>query len=1101
MSTKHECLTTPSMSYNFQLVSATIEDRLPDALPDGFDRSILLEDDFLDTVEPEKIDKRVDNAAVAFLFGRMADKRSICVRVEGVRPKLFFDCEGISFVDLKLELQSEVQRELSDASAGLHIEVKRFANFNGFEPDETTASGRKLHNYYQVEYPSVRAWRKAVNLRKEDDTAIREAHKANLPIPERKWRLAHEYNVDPMTRFIREHKLISGGWNVVTDTFSPKGIVTTCDVEVEAHASGIRGLKDRFDMAPYTVMYYDLETLSLDPENGGIIQVSLVFECQDKVEKHCVCLKNVSPLEGIILHCVPSEEALLRRVRRVVLSKDPDMVVAYNGVNFDNKFLAIRAEARHAAREKVNSFFYLSRFALRPSRLRELSLASSGMGDNKFDYIDVVGRATIDFFVKFKVDEPSEISWSLSHFTRKYIPGEDKEDMDYREIPILQAGSDDDRRRLASYCVHDSYLLHLLNKTRNIIVIILQFAQVFGVLPEWVYFRGQQVRFISQLLEAVRTLEALPLLIQTPPNGFVGMFDSEGFEGATVNEPLTGFYDEDPIATLDWKSLYPSIMLAHNLCHSTHVTREDLRALEGVVAHRVRTLGVHWKEVKRSDVEDSELLDDPKLRGILQKRRREAMINDKEGVSSAKRRKFTITKNEYESMDLALNSKTLVKLDDSPPPLEEEEGDNEAVYVQPYGEHTTYFTTKHRGILPTILENLLTERVRCKKEMKKNAKKAKELKETDPAQAALHAAMADVFDGRQLAVKVSANSVYGACGAGATGKCPNKDVSETVTFEGRETMVILKEILQDKYPGIVVIYGDTDSVMVKFDGVGSEISKCAKLAQEAADHVTEEFARRGYPDMILEFEKIFYPYLLLKKKRYIGLKYEPDGDDMICKGIDAKGVETERKDTLPFLKTIYMDVRNALMHNKDAIAAYEALEKHLWRLIRDEVPFEQLIMSKGLKSSYADPSTQVQCCVNEKKRKREPGSESAVGDRVWYVIVNGPDKAKTTELAEDPDYVQKNGLKLNRLWYFEHAILKPMSSLFSHIKKVNADKLFETVIAELKREKVGGTSLRGLVDAGASSSSSADPLLAPGKKHHVPRPPPPPVKRKKGGPR
>ena len=99
-----------------------------------------------------------------------------------------------------------------------------------------------------------------------------------------------------------------------------------------------------------------------------------------------------------------------------------------------------------------------------------------------------------------------------------------------------------------------------------------------------------------------------------------------------------------------------------------------------------------------------------------------------------------------------------------------------------------------------------------------------------------------------------------------------------------------------------------------------------------------------------------------------------------------------------------------------------------------------------------------------------------MGDRL-YVIVNGPDKAKTTELAEDPDYVQKNGLKLNRLWYFEHAIQRPMH-LCSHIKKVNADKLFETVIAELKREKVGGTSLRGLVDTGASSSS-ADPLLVP----------------------
>jgi DNA polymerase delta subunit 1 len=247
--------------------------------------------------------------------------------------------------------------------------------------------------------------------------------------------------------------------------------------------------------------------------------------------------------------------------------------------------------------------------------------------------------------------------------------------------------------------------------------------------------------------------------------------------------------------------------------------------------------------------------------------------------------------------------------------------------------------------------------------------------------------------------------------------------------------------------------------------------------------------------MILEFEKIFFPYLLLKKKRYIGLKYEPDGDDMICKGIDAKGVETERKDTLPFLKKIYIDVRDELMHNKDAHAAFKRLEEHLWRLIRDEVPFEELILSKGLRSTYKDASTQVQCCVNEKKRKREPGSESAVGDRVWYVIVNGPDKAKTTELAEDPDYARKNGLKLNRLWYFEHAIRTPMASLFSHIKQVNAEKLFEVVAAELKREKVGGSSLRGFVDTGSSSSS--DPLIAPGQKRRILIPPPPPVKRKK----
>lgn len=44
----------------------------------------------------------------------------------------------------------------------------------------------------------------------------------------------------------------------------------------------------------------------------------------------------------------------------------------------------------------------------------------------------------------------------------------------------------------------------------------------------------------------------------------------EQFEGATVIEPVRGYY-RNPIATLDFSSLYPSIMIAHNLCYTTLV--------------------------------------------------------------------------------------------------------------------------------------------------------------------------------------------------------------------------------------------------------------------------------------------------------------------------------------------------------------------------------------------------------------------------------------------------------------------------------------------------------------------------------------------------
>lgn len=56
---------------------------------------------------------------------------------------------------------------------------------------------------------------------------------------------------------------------------------------------------------------------------------------------------------------------------------------------------------------------------------------------------------------------------------------------------------------------------------------------------------------------------------------------NDEFVGATVIEPMRGFYNE-PIATLDFSSLYPSIMMAHNLCYTTLLTPEAISANRGI---------------------------------------------------------------------------------------------------------------------------------------------------------------------------------------------------------------------------------------------------------------------------------------------------------------------------------------------------------------------------------------------------------------------------------------------------------------------------------------------------------------------------------------
>lgn len=90
----------------------------------------------------------------------------------------------------------------------------------------------------------------------------------------------------------------------------------------------------------------------------------------------------------------------------------------------------------------------------------------------------------------------------------------------------------------------------------------------------------------------------------------------------------------------------------------------------------------------------------------------------------------------------------------------------------------------------------------------------------------------------------------------------------------------------------VVIYGDTDSVMVKF-GVKS-IEEAMELGKEAADYVSCKFVK----PIKLEFEKVYFPYLLINKKRYAGLYFtKPDKYDKM----DCKGLETVRRDNCPLV--------------------------------------------------------------------------------------------------------------------------------------------------------------------------------------------------------
>merc|ERR1740117_1840867 len=109
-----------------------------------------------------------------------------------------------------------------------------------------------------------------------------------------------------------------------------------------------------------------------------------------------------------------------------------------------------------------------------------------------------------------------------------------------------------------------------------------------------------------------------------------------------------------------------------------------------------------------------------------------------------------------------------------------------------------------------------------------------------------------------------------------------------------------------------VIYGDTDSVMVKFGT--NDIAKSMELGKEAAAFISKAFIA----PIKLEFEKVYCPYLLMNKKRYAGLYWtKPDKHDKM----DCKGIETVRRDSCSLVKEIVQETLNQLLIKKDADAA------------------------------------------------------------------------------------------------------------------------------------------------------------------------------------
>tara|TARA_B110001469_G_scaffold123902_2_gene136645 strand:+ start:8579 stop:12487 length:3909 start_codon:yes stop_codon:yes gene_type:complete len=826
-------------------------------------------------------------------------------------------------------------------------------------------------------------------------------------------------------------------------------------------------------------------------EGDKVIQIGSTVHRYGEQEcflKHIVTLDTCNDIDGAVVVPCKTEEEVLKEWAKFVRELDPDIVTGYNIFGFDFKFIYERAEELDIVFEMGT----LGRMANKDLELIEKNLSSSALGENILTFIAMEGRVCLDLlkviqkdhklasykldnvaenFIngsikdiianeKDEVEDTEEVESNFGNVLKisgatdlnegnyitifmkndKYMEGkkfnilklEDdtitlneeidnsilskkaswrlaKDDIGPKDIFRLQKQDAEGRRIVAKYCIQDCALCNKLINKLSIISNNIGMANVCIVPLSYIFLRGQGVKIFSLVSRECRENNFLLPDLKKPKtdeekeeektklkykydDDSDEEVDEGGYEGAIVLPPNPGIYLETPVVVLDYSSLYPSAMISENLSHDTYVMEEKYNNLPGV-----------------------DYLD--------------------------------ITHDVYEWKNPLIKSKGKNKM-----------GQKKCRFVQ--------FKDGEQGLIPKILQKLLKARKSARKKILYKTVKDSEgnefsglYKEKDDIvyinnvegekmefnkenivynEDTYNEFEKEVFDGLQLAYKVTANSLYGQIGA-RTSQIYLKDIAASTTATGRNLLHIAKEKTEEKFEGAKIIYGDTDSIFINFNPKDEKgnilknkegLKRSIELGVEAEKYI-QNFLK---PPHKLEYEKTFWPFILFTKKRYIGDKYEFDLDKYKQ---TSMGIVLKRRDNADIVKHIYGGIMNIIMKEKDIPKSIVFLKEELNKLIQGKFPMEMLTITKSLKSYYKNPESICHKVLADRIGEREPGNKPLPNERLPYIYIQYPEKKGQKVLqgdkVEHPSFIKQHKLKPDYLFYITNQIQKPVCQIYALI--------------------------------------------------------------------
>jgi DNA polymerase elongation subunit (family B) len=236
-------------------------------------------------------------------------------------------------------------------------------------------------------------------------------------------------------------------------------------------------------------------------------------------------------------------------------------------------------------------------------------------------------------------------------------------------------------------------------------------------------------------------------------------------------------------------------------------------------------------------------------------------------------------------------------------------------------------------------------------------------------------------------------------------------------------------------PGNLIVH-NTDSLFVCFNPRNPEtgerlqgreaIVKTIELTEEAGHFITQ--ALKAPHDF--EYDKVFYPFIIFSKKRYVGNKYEESPDEF---KETSMGIVLKRRDNAPLLKMIYGGAIDKLLNGRDIAGATAFVQEKVKDLVDGYMKLSQLTITKSLAADY-EGTPPAHKMLADRITARDPGNAPASGDRVGFVYIQPSVGQKASKLQGDrietPQYIEENGLKADTEYYIEHQLMNPLSQLF-----------------------------------------------------------------------